>query len=284
MNTIENNKTGTEAETLLRFGSAVGVPRSALAGVEGRIATELDGIPYAVIPDDYTVTSLEHLLQLPARKRGAWKFGDAASFVAYYKQHQLGSVIYGRIDPPRFLAVFDDHREYEPGWRDHTAEYACSLSAEWKTWTGNNKKAMPQEVFAQFIEDNLPDIVEPSAADMLEISRTLEAKTKVNFASGIRLDNGQVDLTYQETIEGTAGKGKLQIPETFAVGIAVLEGGPKYKVTARLRYRIKDGSLALWFDLLRPHKVLEDAVLDIWKQIAEQTGQTILNGDPDLSA
>ena len=53
-----------------------------------------------------------------------------------------------------------------------------------------------------------------------------------------------------------------------------------HAVTARLRYRIADqGKLTMWFDLLRPHKVLEDAVREVWHQIQTETGLTILNGD-----
>lgn len=237
------------------------------------------GVPYAVVPDSYRVESLEHTLPIPTRKRGRVALNDAKSFIAYFKKHNMASSIYATLNPPRFLAVFDDHERDQAGWREHTAEYQCPLSVEWRTWTSSNKRQMKQADFAQFIEDNLPDIVEPSGADMLEISRSLEAKKKVNFASGIRLSNGQTQLTYEEEIQGTAAKGALQIPEIFSIGIAVLEGGPRYKVEARLRYRIDEGRLAFWYDLLRPHKVLENAVMDVWKEISDQTKQEIFHGD-----
>lgn len=76
----------------------------------------------------------------------------------------------------------------------------------------------------------------------------------------------------------------MQIPEVFKIGIPVLEGGPRYSVQARLRYRIDGGALVMWFDLLRPHKIIEDAVLAVWKDIEAGTGTAILNGDPDLAA
>ena len=114
---------------------------------------------------------------------------------------------------------------------------------------------------------------------MLEISRSLEAKKKVNFASGLRLSNGQHQITYEETIEGTAAKGRLMVPETFALGIAVFEGGDRYRVEARLRYRIADGGkMTMWFDLLRPHKVLEDALSFVLRSIEAELGMQVLNG------
>jgi uncharacterized protein YfdQ (DUF2303 family) len=169
----------------------------------------------------------------------------------------------------------DDSAANGPGWGDHRVTYTCPHTTEWRTWIGANKKPMNQVDFAQFIEDNLPDIVE--GALLLEVSRTLEAKKKVNFASGIRLSDGQNQFTYEEQIEGTAGKGQFKVPETFALGLSVFEGGDKYAVEARLRYRINEGKLALWYDLTRPHKIVEDAVKGVWKSIEEGTGSTILH-------
>lgn len=234
---------------------------------------------YVVVPSGFHVHDLESMLGAPTRKRGSIAYRDADSFCRAVADQVTGSTrLYGNQQAPSFTAVFNDHAA-EPGWRDHTATYACPLSVEWKTWTAANKRQMNQEQFAQFIEDNAPDCVSPDSATMIEISRTLEAKKKVNFASGIRLSNGQNELTYEEEISGTAGKGKISVPETFSIGIAVLEGGPRYAVHARLRYRIADkGVLTMWFDLDRPHKVLEDAVKEVWQHITDTTGLPIFNG------
>lgn len=248
-----------------------------------------DQLAFLVVPENYSVESLETYLRTPARKRGTRTLNDTKSFIAYVLD-QAGALaedtpdpvkLYGSTNPPRFLAVFNDHADHKgaAGWQDHSALYTCPLSVEWKTWTQMNKQPRTQEQFAQFIEDNAPDCTVPDAATMIEIARTLEAKKKVNFASGIRLSNGESELTYEESIEGTAGKGKFKLPETFTIGISVLEGGPRYALTARLRYRIADaGKLTVWFDLDRPHKVLEDAVTEVWHEIREQVGRPIYNG------
>lgn len=237
------------------------------------------GVPYVVVPKDFRVEDLERTLPAPVRKRGVVMAGDEAAFIELATRHKAAeTLIYASMSPPSFTAVINDHGPDAAGWRDHKIVWPCSLSVEWKTWSVANKNAMKQAEFAQFIEDNLPDIVEPVGADMLEISRTLEAKKKVNFASGIRLANGQTELTYEEDIQGTAAKGKLQIPETFKIGIPVFDGGQRYAVTARLRYRIADANLLMWFDLERPHKVLEDAVQQVRASIAEKTGIAIVLG------
>lgn len=239
----------------------------------------IDGTPIAILPPGYQAKSLDDLLLAPTRKRGVISMLDADSFCRYVADQKTDATkIYGNQQIPSFKAVFNDHGD-AAGWRDHAVNYMCPLSVEWKLWLGANKRQMNQEAFAQFIEDNAPDCVSPDAATMIEISRTLEAKKKVNFASAIRLSNGESELSYEEEISGTASKGKLKVPETFSIGIAVLEGGPRYAVHARLRYRIADkGVLTLWFDLDRPHKVLEDAVKEVWATIQDTTGFPIFNG------
>lgn len=236
--------------------------------------------PFAVIPDDYGIHDLESKLPAPMRKKGSLKLAAAASFIALVNAEKTASTrLYATVNPPSFSAIFNDHTaETGPGWRDYEASYACPLSVEWKTWLALSGKQQTQEAFAQFIEANLPDIATPPAADMLEISRSLEAKKKVNFASGIRLSNGQNELTYEEEISGTASKGKLSVPEIFTIGIPVLEGGPRYQVEARLRYRIGDaGKLAIWYELVRPHKIIEHASEEVAALIAKETALPLFN-------
>lgn len=241
---------------------------------------EVGANPFVITPEGYRVADLENMLPQPTRKRGNAVLDDASSFVAYVNSEKSeGTRLYGKLNPPSFTAVLNDNVGHMIGWGDHKASYACPLSIEWQTWNSQSGKQMTQEGFAQFIENNLPDIAQPPAADMLEISRSLEAKKKVNFASGIRLSNGQNELVYEEQVSGTAAKGKLNVPEEFTIGIPVLEGGERYAVTARLRYRIQDGGkLSMWFELVRPHKIVEDAASAVWKAIEEGTGHTIFNG------
>ncbi len=258
-----------------------------IAGQNLGDAKIINGHPYAIVPEGSAFRDLEELLDAPLRRKGNTSLRDAESFCNFVREEltQL-TRIYGNLKEGRFRAVFNDHNggtlpTVVAGWRDYTATYTCPQSVEWATWKAKSGSQMTQVQFAQFIEDNLPDIAQPPAAEMLEVSRTLEAKKKVNFAQGIRLSNGQNELTYEEQIEGTAGKGKFKIPEEFTIGIPVLEGGLRYAVQCRLRYRIGDGGqLTMWYEIIRAHKIMEDAITAVWKDIEENTGKKIFNGDP----
>jgi uncharacterized protein YfdQ (DUF2303 family) len=256
---------------------------TALAGV--RTVNE-ESSPFVILPGEFSVHDLEMTLPKPMRKRGAVTMNDAASFIDYFKLHQMASRIYGTVEPPKFIAVLNDDRKDEPGWGDHRAVYNCPLSKEWKEWKQFAGSPRDQIAFSEFIETHVPDIIsskedEPSGAMMLEVATSFKAQKKVNFASGQRLDNGQVDFVFQEEIQGSAGaKGHIKVPERFFIGVPVFEGGAPYRIEAKLRYRLKDGALSMWFDLVRDHKVQEAAFMDIWKEIADGTSTTIWRGTP----
>jgi uncharacterized protein YfdQ (DUF2303 family) len=248
-------------------------------------ATEGAG-PFIVLPAGYVAHDLEKSLLQPIRKRGNVTMNDAVSFVEYFNLHQAESQIYGQVDPPKFVAVLNDNRKDGPGWGDHRVTYSCPLSKEWKVWKGFAGTPRDQIAFSEFMETNTPDIVssapdEPSGATMLEVATSFKAQKKVNFASGQRLDNGQVDFIFQEEIQGSAGaKGSIKVPERFYIGIPVFEGGAPYRIECKLRYRLKDGSLTMWFDMVRDHKVLEAAFMDIWQEIEVGTAANIWRGMP----
>jgi len=256
------------------------------AGLSAMKAAELGNLnnsfPYVLLPAGYRYEGKEEILPAPIRKRGGTTLHDAASFIAVVNdQKGEATRLYSTINPPTFTAIFNDVAA-APGWRDHTAKYNAPLSPEWKTWNASSGKGQNQADFAQFIETNLPDIAEPAGAVVLEVARTLEAKKKVNFASSVRLSDGSTQFTYEEDVQGSAQKGQMQVPEVFVLAIPVFENGDLWKVEAQLRYRIADGGkLTIWYELVRPHKVIETAVKELRATIATETGLPVLVGAPN---
>jgi uncharacterized protein YfdQ (DUF2303 family) len=264
-----------EASAIAALGAALSDPMSPIPPDKG------SATPFVVVPEGYKVHDLERLFPVPTRPKGGTALFDADSFIRFVMENKDGATrVYYRTQPtPGFRAVFNDTTGNAAGWGDHVATYDCPLSIEWKTWIAKNGVRMSQEDFAKFMEDNALDCVTPPAADMIEIARTLEAKKKVNFASGIRLATGQTEFTYEEDIQGTAGKGRLQVPEVFTIGLPVFEGGERYAVESRLRYRIADGGkLSLWYDLVRPHKIVDAALREVLLIIEARAEVKAFNG------
>lgn len=239
--------------------------------------------PLALRPDDVALEDLEKLLPAPTRIRQRLTLLDVPSFVDYVTRFAspATAIFCNGPNGRTFQARFDYHTPESAAWGDHTATYSCPLTVEWGNWKEMDRKRLPQADFAQFIEDNVKDIVQneadknaPSAADMLEISRTLQAQKNITFRQGTRLDNGQVQLTYNEQIDGSAGAtGQLNIPELFYIGIKPFLGGDAFLISARFRYRIAEGRLSMWYELVRPDKVLEEAYGAVRKQIHDAIGE-----------
>lgn len=205
----------------------------------------------------------------PPRKIGQVALHDAESLAAYVNAHRTdGTALYGDARGASIVAVLNDH---EPGaaaaagWGDHTATWKLRHTPQWAAWHGHAGQWMSQRAFAEHLEDNAADVIEPSAADMLEVAQTLQANKSVAFRAHTRLRDGQTQLTYEETIESKAGqRGQLDVPTTFAIGVAVFDGLDAYKLQARFRFRVSDGDLAVMYRLERTTDVLAEAFNQAW--------------------
>jgi uncharacterized protein YfdQ (DUF2303 family) len=167
-----------------------------------------------------------------------------------------------------------------PRWCQHLATLHLQKSEEWILWNAHNKQVKSHEDFAQFIEDNLPDIVKPAPATMLELVRTLQAKAEISCDSVARTNAG-AKIHFNEVVKGVAGAaGELEIPSQFTVSIPVYIGSPKVDLTARLRYRLASGKLTLWYDLYRAAAVERAAFASVRDIVAAATETVVLNGVP----
>ena len=88
-------------------------------------------------------------------------------------------------------------------------------------------------------------------------------------------------IRYEENIEGRAGKsGDMEIPTRITLALAPFEGGEPYKVTARLRYRLNNGTLTLGVVLDQLDDVLRGAFGDIVEKVEQATNLNVLHGTP----
>lgn len=248
-----------------------------------------DAKPFIILLNADGSERIEHLEQrfeAPARKVGLVSLHDEASFIEYWKaQKTAASRIYATLTPARFLAVFDDHTD-APAYRGHRAEYVPVFSKEWTVWTNQSRQEFKgNDKFAMWLEDQLPDIVRPDGGRMLEIALNFRVNQNASFSNAVRLEDGNADLTFANNVDGSArvGSGKVKIPEEFDIEIPVFAGlgAPKYKFTARFRYRLSSGALSLWYELIRPHKVVEEAFQKSLDTIRKETKGVVLFGAPE---
>lgn len=238
----------------------------------------------------------EKYLDHPRRTTGKINLTDTESFIDYIDRHKReGSTgIYCDADYQNskvaFTAIINDHvggdTHRRPHWRDHIATFNPEKSVEWKRWHGASKQSMSQTEFAMFIEENLRDVAAvdgmPTGQQLLEMALSFEANQDMRFKSAIRLQNGGVQINFIQDDDAQT-LAKMQMFEKISIGIPVFWNGEPYRIDARLRYRVRDGRLYFWYELIRPDKVVEDATQTLINTIREKTGVFFYFGDPGIN-
>lgn len=255
-----------------------------LGAAEAPVPHEVDPTSLYVVAHEFAeVIDLERFALDPRRPRGRFEFHTTASLVQYVQRHRLDGAelggpgmpeVYADIDRVRIVAVLNVHEgETDAGWHDWIAAVTLRSTPEWKAWAKHDGELLDQVEFAEHLEDRLDDIVDPPAAELLEVARTFEAKRDVAFRSAIVVESGARQFTYNEQIEARAGaEGKVTVPSRFGLGLAPFEGSEAFRLEARLRYRITGGRLAIGYQLVRPDLVLRAAFLDAVLAVETGTG------------
>lgn len=255
--------------------------------IAAKAIQHVHGLDILVVPEEYKhidlTAAVEKASYAPRRKSGTVHLSEIGSFNVFVADQGESGQVYIYADPEArtLTAVLNDHvhSDETAGWRDHRAIFKAELSREFSIWMKNDKVPMDQETFAIFLEDNIADVVEPSGETLLQVALTLQAKTEANFSSHRRLDNGQVQFAYSETIDARATGGAIEIPREFTIGARLFKNGEGYKVRARLKYRLAAGKVKFWYELDRAENAIEDA-FKAYVDKACENGFTVLIGKP----
>lgn len=265
---------GTEASVVASYAQQAVEPKEiepgtlyALAGAAG----------------DVEIHDTDEYAPNPRHEKGARVVTDAASFVSYVNRHRLaGTEVYAHTGTSSVVAVIDSHEATGgfPGWQKHTVRLGLEKSKPWLAWEKADGELFDQSTFADFLDDRYLDVIEPAAGVLIDIARTFQAKTKVDFESGVREASGDVTLNYVEETTAKAGqKGNIEIPARIQLALRPYIGGPIYSIWASFRYRLNGGNLRLGFRLERPENILEAAFADIVTEIRDgkSDGDTVVH-------
>lgn len=225
---------------------------------------------------DFAIESLDRFRLTPRRVKEVVQVGDLESLVAYVlryiDKHQTVGFAFNNmlgviLDYHTPNAVVADGGAVSASataaaWGDHRAVYVFEETPEWTEWLENDGKRIGQIELGEFIEDHVQQIVEPTPASLLKIVEQFTETRTATFVSGVQVQSGAVKLQFMED----ARQGEFTIPPAIKLALKPFKYGPSYEVTAKMRYRIQEGRLVIWYDLMHTDKVLDDAVEDFIKQ------------------
>ncbi len=219
------------------------------------------GVPFVAVPRGYSLENVEQFLDAPTRIRKNLNVLSAGSFITYFMKFcDEDSMVIFNDDTQCVTGMLDYHTTDSASWCDHQVKYACPKSREWITWTQNDKNKFNQLTFAEFIEENIKDFAEPSGGELLEIATKFSVIRTAVFSNSVRLQSGEFEFQFSEQNQS---KGTVTVPEKIAIGIAPFQNGTRYRIEARLRYRLREGQLSIWYELIEPQKVLDDAFNEV---------------------
>lgn len=229
--------------------------------------------------------TLEHLRPLdPVLSHVKQKVAalDTSSFVAYVNRFKVcadgegeKTTIFADPKGAKLRAVIDYHAGEKPDRCEHAITFDVPVSEQWSRWRAIDGKGMSQIEFAEFIEENCLDIVDPPAATFLDLVTGLQAKKKVAFESGVRLQDGSHQITFAEEVEAK-GRGQMLVPSEFSIGVPIYFNGEAYKVRCLLRYRIHEGALTFFIKLHRRQFLEYTAFSDVCTAVSTGTSLPVL--------
>lgn len=227
----------------------------------------------------------DQYLDQPMRKTGTVTVADVPSFLALYNKHASPDAeVFADRTRGSVTAILDAHTGHGgiPQWQGHRVVLQLKHTEAFTAWSGVNGKMMSQTSFAEFIEDRRADIIEPTAADVLELAQTFQATTKVDFKSSSILKSGQRQLSYVESVNASAGqRGDMAVPDHLQLAVAVYEGATVADaITARLRFRIVDGKLNLAVILDQLGDVVRAAFEGVITEVQAGIKVPVLRGTP----
>lgn len=235
-------------------------------GKKAQIFTPIGNVPAFVVPKDMHIVDLESLykrtLKAPERIETDAKLSDLESFYAYVKRYETeATTVFIDTKTGKLSAALEYHDRDQPSWNMHHAEYLPVTSDEWNAWNDHDGERFSQEEFAEFIELRALEIRDPDASDMFKIATTLRATSEFKFERAIQTSNGSIQSNYREVIDGEAGEnGQLEIPHKIKICVPVFERDTHYEIDAFFRYRIRDGKLSLFYQLIRPEVCRKNAI------------------------
>lgn len=255
---------------------------SAVLEIRDLVASSLlpkTDIASVVVPEGYSVKSLESLQLAPTRIRQSVNLISPGSLIAYIQRFRdERSVVFADKTKTRIVAVLDFHQNADnAAWGEHKAVYDCPYSDDWKAWAAADSAKMDQIAFAEFLENNIKNVAPisddykgPSGTDLLEMVLAFQETRKSEFKSVKRLADGTCQFQFSDE---KSGSGNTQMPEKISLAIAPFHNGAPYQVDARIRYRLRDGQLVLWYELIEPKKVIEHAFQEIVTDMEDQLGE-----------
>jgi uncharacterized protein YfdQ (DUF2303 family) len=253
---------------------------------------------------------LEEYRRLPERRTGQAKLETLESFIAHVNRFRseasalfAHAAISDGVIGASLVAVIDYHaagHDSPASWGKHRASYEFPISENLSAWVEGQGKWLTQRDFAEFLETRLEDVLAPehagptaaqlaeqlgleyaSPSKLAELSRGLKVRVDGRVTSAINLSSGETQIAFKTEHQDENGA-PLRVPPAFVIGVSMFEGGDRFTVVVRLRYRVKDGAVIWSYQLHRLSDVFRMAFREACALAGSKTTLPLFYGTPEV--
>lgn len=243
-----------------------------------------DGSVGFIVPEGFRLETKPPLEKLLPRVSECVTLTDVDSFVDYFNAYKVDeAVVFADVDRAIVTAVIDWHKtpgeggygDSSPGRKAHRVVYSFPYSEEWKRWCDIHRRALSQEEFLEFIEENAADVHEPSTATLMEVVANFRSIRSTSFKRSVRLSDGSVNMSFGDEDQTQQ---EVRVPSEIALSIPVRLGGERIAVKAFVRTRAINGTVKFLLVLHRCELVQQACFDEVVQLIEQATSSRVYRG------
>lgn len=239
----------------------------------------------------------------PVRAAGYSHANTVQSFIDLTNRYRIDATAVYLDRPEEVLtAVINGHLGSTPGFGDLRVGYSFPRSEEMQAWAHACCDVMKQDALGLFLDDHLPDIVNPdkaalpesvseflsdtggvlaTRAQMLQLSRDIQVDVTSMTAQRVNMDSGEYGLQFAEAHNASSKGKRIKVPNMFLIAIPVFDGGDRFLIPCRLQYRVSGGQVVFNLSMWRRDKFVREAMdIEIEKVTEGLADVPMIEGQP----
>lgn len=233
-------------------------------------------VPAILAPGGASVTSLEHLMDAPARLRQVYKTERIPDFVKYVATHahELDSTVYVAPTGDSAEAIIDHGNVSAPEWGQHRAKLALVKTREFQALEALCAQPRSQQELIDYLEDWARDGVVECLVNGEEVSASaaIAAVRRVDLKATAQAthtqDNFAASRTAIEQVEARGADGAL--PGHIKLMAPMYVGTAQRDIFARIGVREgKDGKPAFSIRVMQLDKLVEEVAREVEQTMIE---------------
>jgi uncharacterized protein YfdQ (DUF2303 family) len=235
---------------------------------------------YVIIPEGMKVHNISDERYIPDHIRQSVQMINPTSLSAYvkaYKDKDGATTIFADPHRQNIAAILNYHTPDKANRIDHNATLVVQFDPIYHAWQKLDGIWIDQVDFARFLEEHAGEITAPDPAQIIEIARSLEVSTQIEFKKAVNLSNDTVQLNFVQQ-DSTRTAGSFEIPKAVTISTPVYFGGAPQEIKFFFRYSAKNGGLKFKLDMFRKSYIERDAFLGIASTVAADAGVPLYLG------